>query len=250
MAKEQKAADEKLETVQSGALARPDFVAPSTEGTEHITSDEMQLPRITVAQQMSHELNPAHASFIDGLKVQDMFNTLSHKVYGKGPLHFIVLRADPPRFMEFFPRDMGGGVKDYNVPANDPRTQFTRNEQGSSVPPVATKFYDFIVMLHPSQELAALSFKGMMLKAGRKLNGLMKMRNAPIYAGLYKLDTAMETNKKGVYAVMTVDNAGWVPDQETYKNVEAASRSLQGKAVVIDREPGMEEEATFETSEM
>lgn len=219
-----------------GALStevRPSFIeVGDRSGTEHITRDDMQMPRLGLAQQMSPELVDDDPKFIPELKMGMMFNSLTKMIYGVGPLDFCVVRADPPRWVEFHPREEGGGVKDPNVPANDPRTVFGPNGE----PPVATKFYDFVVMLLPSRELIALSFKSTGLKVAKQLNGLIANRNAPLYAGKYSLMTNMTKNAKGRFAVFQVKNNAWVSDQETYELAKEYFANLKNKELRIERE--------------
>ena len=42
------------------------------------------------------DTKPEH--YIEDLKKGDMFNSLTGIIYGKGPLLFTVVRADPPRW--------------------------------------------------------------------------------------------------------------------------------------------------------
>jgi hypothetical protein len=246
---------------KAGALAAvaalPDYLSASTEGTEHIESKDMVLPRLALAQKMSHEVDPEHDAFIQGLQIGQLFDTVEKTIFGEGPIEFVIVRADRPRFVEFFPRDAGGGVKDLNVPVGDPRTQFTRNEKGETVPPVATMFYDFIVLVLPSAtvpelKMLGLSFKNTGIKAAKQLNSLIKLRGRALYAGKYELSTASAENKKGKFKVYTVKNSsipseysasdttgkkmpGWV-NLELYNYAKEQFELLKDKKVTIDAE--------------
>lgn len=203
----------------------------SVEGTEHITKDDLQMPRLALAQSMSPQCQEGGPKHVDGLKMGMMFNNLTEEIYGKGPIEFIIVRADKPRGIEFNPIEDGGGIKDFDVPVDDPRMKFGPDGQK----PTATKFYDYVVVLYPSMEVIALSFKGTGLKVARTLNGLIKLRRLPIYAGKYQLSTAIETNKMGTYAVFAVKNAGHVPDEETYNFCEAVYQDIKDKVITIER---------------
>jgi hypothetical protein len=221
----------------------PDYVrVGGHRGTDHITKDDLQMPRMGLAQGLSPQLMAGDSKYIEGLAVGMMFNNLTNHVYGRGPLEFCVLRADPPRGIEFFPLDQGGGIKDFNVPLTDPRMQFGPNGEK----PVATKFYDFVIMLLPSKELIALSFKSTGLKTARQLNALIKLRNTDIFAGKYILTTAMTKNKSGTFAIFNVANAGFV-DLETYRYAEAMYEALKDKELVFEREAG---DDSFDTDNM
>lgn len=236
------AKEELVQTPKDTAMAemeRPSFIPSKGTGTEHITNADMQIPRIVLAQKMSPEVDASEAKFIDGLHIGDMFNGLTKEIYGRGPLKFVILRADPPRGVEFIPREEGGGIKDPNVPLDDPRMQF--GADGSK--PVATKFYDYIILLapfteNPLERLVALSFKSTGLAIARQLNALIKLRNAPVYAGIYSLTSAEAQNSKGKFSIFGVANAGWVKDEALFNQLAAFSDSLKNKKIDIEREPG------------
>jgi hypothetical protein len=219
--------EEITKTQPAGALAvseRPTFVEDSRQGAEHIEQSDMQIPRLVLAQKMSYEVDEADERYIEGLKVGDMFNGVTKEIYGSGAFKFVILRADKPRFVEFIPRAEGGGVKDPNVPADDPRTQWGKNGEK----PTATKFYDFYILRFPLEgdpieKLLALSFKSTGIKVAKNLNSLIRLRNAPVYAGVYELGVADAQNSKGKFKIFTVKNAGWVQDKELYQQLKNLS---------------------------
>lgn len=239
-----------MQTQTAAEMVRPDFVETGRAGTEHIKNEDMQIPRIVLAQKMSPEVEEGHEREIEGLKAGMMFNGLTHEIYGRGPLQFVILRADPPRYVEFIPRDEGGGVKDPNVPANDPRTQFGKD--GGK--PVATKFYDYIVVLlpvgnDPLQRLMALSFKSTGLKVAKQLNALIKLRNAPIHAGVYTLSSVDTQNALGKFAIFNVANAGWVQDKALYEQLGQMVESVKNKVIEPVDDPN-DDPDTFDAAAM
>ena len=164
-------------------------------GTEHITSDDVMMPRLGLAQAISNEVNKTHADFIDDLGVGDFWNTVSGKVYGGGPLTFSVLVAHPPRAVEFAALSDGGGIIDSNVPLTDPRLAF--GDDGS--PPQATKFYDYVLWLHESNEMIAMSLARSAIKAAKSLNGLIRMRGTAVFTGRYTVTSVQKTSSQGNY---------------------------------------------------
>lgn len=218
---------------ESGAMM-PAFLPKEGDhrGTEHMTKEDITMPRIGLAQGLSPQVDDTSSKFIEDLKVGDMFNNVTNEIIGKGPIFFTVVKADRPRGVEFYPLTEGGGVKDINVSLDDPRMQFT----GDGNKPVATKFYDYIIMIVPTRELIALSFKGTGLKVARQLNALMKLRNQASFAGRYSLKTASETNKLGKFAVFQVANAGWIVNEDEFNYAQAVYENIKDKVVVIERE--------------
>jgi hypothetical protein len=213
----------------------------STEGTEHLTKDDIQMPRLGLAQALSPQLEDGNPKYIEGLKAGVMFNNLTNEVYGKGPIEFIIVRADPPRGIEFKPLDEGGGIIDFDVPINDPRMQWQGQEK-----PIATKFYDYVIVMLPTSEVIALSFKGTGLKTAMKLNGLIKMRRTPLYAGKYSIQAVKDKSGEFNFWSFAVKNAGVVQEETTYRFCEDLYHSLKGKDLQIERSPADEGEPAID----
>lgn len=188
----------------------------------HIGRDDVAMPRLALAQKTSPELETTDSRYIEGLKYTDMFHSGDRRNFGNGPILFVILRADPPHHIEFRPIDQGGGIVDRHVPNNDPRTEF-RTEGGKSLPPIATKFYDFIVLIlngfdpnDPMSNVVALSFKSTGIKAAKALNNLITFRGKkPLYKGVYQLTSAADKNAKGPFAIYKIKNAGWLTEGTT-----------------------------------
>ena len=224
---------------QNTALARPSFLGQNdTRGAENITKEDIQMPRIGIGQPQSPEVIDGDPKRIADLKPGMFFHNLTRQII-PAPLNFTVIRTERPRFIEFIPRAQGGGIKDYNVPPDDPRTLFTTGPDGKPVPPVATKFYDFILMLlpinpnDPMSSIIALSLKSSGIAVARALNGFIKLRNAPSFAGKYTMKTVSKTNSKGTWFLPVIDNAGWCTEEE-FKVAELAYQSLSGRTVRIE----------------
>ena len=246
------------ELVPSGpqgiSTAVPDFIpVGQATGTEGIGREDIQMPRIAIAQGLSKQMIEGHQLYIDGLKMGQMFNTLTSDVYGKGPIEFIIVRRDNPRWVEF---DADRNMVDPDVDPRDPRCEWREGANGERLPPIATQFYDYIVYLTATGETIAVSMAKTNIKAAKKLNGLIKMRipPVPLYARRFLLSTAMESNDKGTYGVFVVGAAGTpgvpnsdlVQDRATFELVKGIHEALQDTVVHIDRE----DDATFDTAKM
>jgi len=235
-------------TAPAGPLAtRPDFIAGGdSRGAQNISKDDLQLPRLALAQLLSPELVDGDPKYIDGLAAGDAFNSLTGEVYGKKPITIVVVRAEKARYVEFVPREEGGGIRDFNVPASDPRCAF--GPKGEK--PAATKFLEFIVLLPDfGNEPAALSFKGSGLKTARTLNGLIKIQgvragNVPAFAFAFTITPTMTQNQLGKFAVFTVRPDGFV-DKETFTQAGDFYESIKDREVA----PPSKEEPDEDDSE-
>lgn len=225
------------------AIVVPEFLKDFVgQGLEGMTKDDIQMPRLALAQGLSPQLNPDAPEYIEGLKLGDAWNSLTQQVYGRGPFEVAIVRRDAPRWIEFFPREDGGGVKDLHVPANDPRTQFTTGEDGVRKQPLATQFYDYIVVFLETREVISLSFKSTGLKVARQLNSLLKLRQSlPLFLTKFNLRSVMTKNSKGSFAIFQFSVGGVVKDEETLKFLASTFTALKDKPVEFDREPGSDD---------
>ncbi len=228
--------------VTGGALVAPKYMQTGTKkGAEEIRREDLTMPRLALAQKASPEIEEGHAKFVEGLSFGDAYNTLSGEVYGKDPVDVVIVRAETPKYIEFYPIDDGGGIKDFSVRADDPRTQFGENGEK----PIATKFLEYVALIGPDFRMpVAISFKGSGLKAARQLNGLIKLRNLDAFASIFRLSPAKVSNDKGTYAVFNVALAGNV-DEDTFKYAAGVYEAISGQQLVT--EPSSVEGVTEET---
>jgi hypothetical protein len=224
--------DEQKALERQTGMARPSWIPQGdVSGTEHITKADAKMPRLALAQ-LQHT-NPEEACYVRGVKLGDFFNDLDKTViYGPGPFYFTVVRGDTPRWIEFIPRDQGGGVKDMDVKPGDPRTKFrnvTTDKGKERLPPIASCFYDFVILIRFGEKRdedgnlvkkyervlpIALSFKSTGIKHAQILNGLIQGRMAPLYTGVYRLESTTSKNKKGTFKTYNITNAGWIGEEE------------------------------------
>jgi len=201
-------------------------------GSEHLTPEDVRIPRFSIAQALSPQITEGDPSFIEGLKNGDAFNDLTGEIYGRGPHKVVFIRADKPRWLEF---DDDRNIKDFNVKAGDPRTEFRDDPvTGKRLPPIATMFYDYVLVLN--DEPMAMSFKSGGIGEARRLNGLIRVKPCPIFACFYELTSMQQKNDQGAWYQFTVKPAGFV-DQDTYKKVERLFEQFKKKEVAFETTP-------------
>lgn len=231
-----------VEKVAPTALeVAPDYIEAGREGLEDITKSDLLTPRLALAQALSPQVTEGDPAQIEGLKPGDLFNSQTGENYGREVI-IQVLRKDKLRGMEFYSIDEGGGVKDPNVPLDDPRLKWGNSGDKKADKPKATLFRDYIVRLIPSGEMIALSFKASGIRVAKELNNKLILRvnkegrPVPIYAGLYKIST--DTNlKPKPHKVYVVENAGWASLEDLHLGKQMCE-SIKGLDLVesIDRD--------------
>ena len=227
--------DTAVAKVTGGALTAPGYMKTGTKkGAEEITREDLTMPRLALAQKASPEIEDGHAKRVEGLTFGDAYNTLSGEVYGKDPVEIVIIRAEKPKYIEFNPIEDGGGIKDYNVPAGDPRTLFGPDGEK----PIATKFLEYVGLIGPDFRMPiAVSFKGSGLKSARLLNGLIKLRNLDAFASRFRLTPAVESKGSNSWTVFNVALAGNV-DEDTFAYASSVYDSISGQTLAAEGTQG------------
>ncbi|MEN6605889.1 MAG: hypothetical protein ABFD60_01500 [Bryobacteraceae bacterium] len=269
------AEENKLQTMQQGGalvassedmqgtMTRPEALDPNDRsGTEDITLEEIQLPRLAIAQGLSPQVIPTEGSFIRGLVIGEMFNDVTGQIYGNGPLTVVPVKRHITR-IEFDPNDRKVPL-DRNVPAGDPRLQWDGDN-----PPCATEFVEFVCLLLLPQakpEKVIVSIKTTnkyQRQAARLWRTLIKLREGPICSGYYHLCSKLEKGKTKDgqdtnFGVFVVKNAGYIKLGTPYGDALFAyakefMAQIEGKEIVTEREaeePAGPVDTSFDTRGM
>lgn len=191
--------------VQAFVSDVPDFIQTNDRrGLEDIKREDLAIPRLALAQALSPEVTEGDPQHIDGMKVGDLFNSLTGQIYGgrDKPVIVQIVRKDRLRAMQFRPIEDGGGVLDPNVPLDDERLKW--GDDGEK--PVATLFRDYLALILPQRELIALSFKSSGIAVAKQLNGLIALKKGPIFGGRYSITSALDLKPKP-HQIYVVSNA-------------------------------------------
>lgn len=199
-----------------------------TRGKEQINQSDVKLPFLAIAQKTSPEIETGNEREIEGLKFLGLFNSLTREVVAQ-PVEFlpIILKKHA---IEFNPYDEGGGIKDRNVPWDDDRCEFHGEEK-----PVATRFYDWAVLLVPSMELIVLSMKSTNISTAKQFQQLVQLRKGPAFAGKYRLEVVKAGTAQLPYGKFKISPAG-APDQEQYEFAAQLFESIKDANWTTDNE--------------
>lgn len=228
------AEDKALVRQTPAALALPDFVnRDDRRGADNITSDDIRLPRLVLAQGQSPEVTNGDPKRIAGLEKGDIFSNLLQTNYKAGPVEVVIVRRESPRAVEFYPRKgkpgyIPGkeGIKERNVPLDDPRCKF--DEEGN--PPVATIYHEYVAFDAKTREPYILSFKSTSAGAARAINTFLSLRKGPAFATTFKISSALKPFEEASAYVFTVQPGGPV-DKETFDFAAGLFEDLKGRAV-------------------
>lgn len=245
---------------QNTALSSiPDFMRDDmNEGKEGIDISRIKMPRLGIAQGLSHAMIPGDSAYIDGLRMFEMYNATTDEIYGMGPILFIAIQYRVV-IIEFDPKDRNK-ILDNNVPANDPRTQWRPNpdDPKKDLPPLATTFNEAGVLLiregRPPEPIV-ISIKMTNkhnVRAGDRLTMFINNTPGPIYGSLKSIGSKSEKNDRGSFGVPVIQNIRMLgkvggplspnlegdalsEDTSLYLYAKQFYTSIQGKIIDTDR---------------
>jgi hypothetical protein len=232
---------------------RPSFMdVGDRTGKEDIGPEDIRLPRLAIAQGLSGQLSPDDSTYIEGLRLYDMFNDLTGDVYARGPITFIPIKRSVKRIV--FDPDNRGQILDMDVQPEDPRNEWTRGPNGERIAPAVTKYVEFVIFMLKDgggTEPIVLSIKctnKFQTRAAEKLTSLIMNRNAAFYGGVYSVASKSEKNDNGQFGVYVFHALGFVQDPNLYNAAKKFRESITGRTIIVNREPGSEDE--FDTTDM
>ncbi len=244
----------------SGEIIDPALLAGMEEDAgdrQHFGADYLIVPRIQLAQDLSPQLKPTKAEYIEGLVVGQMFNTVTKEVYAEGftfvPARFaVVINA-------WKPRKAGGGLVRQNVDPADVadfepdgikqwRTQMAPRpgEEAVTVEVIeAGEWAGIIVTPDGRTSPAIISFPSTKAKVGRSINTIVDMtevpgKNGPFvppsYYHQFSFNTAGETNDSGDFWNYVADHMGFVSDVKLMEKAKDLSNKMKSGQAVASEE--------------
>jgi hypothetical protein len=118
----------KAKSTEISADLLDDIFDNAGEGASY-DSSEMQIPFVRLLQALSPQLKKKDPQYIDGAASGDIFNNVTGQ-YWSGEEGIVVVPCyQTTKYLEFTPREQGGGFRGEIAP-NDPRLQSTTRNGG------------------------------------------------------------------------------------------------------------------------
>lgn len=228
---------------QTGVMATTEgYDQTDTRGKEGITSEDLRLPFLAIAQKTSKAIDPTEGTFIDGLKFMELYNTETRVNYGAGPIKFLPLMHRKRAHL----RGENGLLQREPLAWDDPRVTWDGARAAGQEKPEGLRIYDWVVLLLPNFDLVVISFMSKGFPAGQSLTTFVQMRQGPAFSGQYELLVGPDQNESGKFGKFLVRPAGKAEPQDA-EFAAAVYETVKGKTLVVDveavqeREPGSDD---------
>ncbi len=116
---EEKKEEEKKEVIvkeEAGLPAEINFVEDMSGGFENVTSKDFKIPIVRVLQAMSPEVDEDNPKYVEGSKAGSLYNISTKEAFDGKEGIWVIPCAYHKKWVEFVPRDLGGGYVDEYEP--------------------------------------------------------------------------------------------------------------------------------------
>lgn len=201
----------------------PSYIkAGSNRGNEHVSTQDLLIPRIDVLQALSPQVNAKKEEYIEGAKVGQLFNTLTNEVFdsiGITPVTFA------RKYLVWVDRkkDADGGL--LGVFDTEPEAQtFLESRSDKDKLEISTTG-EHLVLTDTGEEVM-ISMAKSKLKVSRKFNSLIRLQGGDRFSRRYELTSMDDSSAQGDFMNLKITPAGF-PSEEVYKKAEALYTSIE-----------------------
>ena len=248
----------------STAVAKAKQTAVSTDVLDDIfehagegaafDSSEMQIPFVRLLQPLSPQLNKKKSEYIEGASAGDAFNNVTNQFWdGEGGI-VVIPCFQTTKYLEFVPRDQGGGFRGEIAP-NDPVLQRTTRQGSKEILPSGNELvksdqhFCLLVEEDGSFQPVVVDMKSTQLKVSRRWKtqiAMMKVKHPktgemttpPVFATLWRLRSVEESNDQGSWSNWTVEKVGLVDSRDLLLEAKAFRDSIKAGEVKAAAEDG------------
>jgi len=228
-----------------------DLLGMAGEGAS-FDSSEMQIPFLRVLQALSPQLNKKKPEYIEGAEQGDMFNNVTMQHWDGEEGVQVIPCYQTTKYLEFTPRDQGGGFHGELSPDDPAITQTTRvgsKELLSNGNELVKSDQHYCLLLDEdgSFQPIVVDMKSTQLKVSRRWKTQIAMQKIkrpdgsmatpPVFGTIWKLSTTEESNDQGTWNNYTIEKVGLVQSRDILMEAKAFRDSVQAgdvKAVAED----------------
>jgi hypothetical protein len=205
-------------------------------------SSEMQIPFVRLLQPLSPQLNKKKSEYIEGASSGDAFNNVTGQHWEGDTGITVVPCFQTTKYLEFVPRDMGGGFRGEIAP-NDPILQRTERQGSKEILPTGNELvksdqhFCLVVDEDGMFQPVVIDMKSTQLKVSRRWKTMISINRAkhpktgalftpPVFATTWKLRSVEESNDQGSWSNWTVEHIGLIDNRELLLEAKAFRDSV------------------------
>ena len=193
-------------------------------------SSEMVIPFVRLAQSLSPQINKKKPEYIEGLSVGDAYNNVTGEWWPGETGLTVVPCYQVTKYLEFVPRESGGGFVGEIAP-NDPRIHNTTRSGSKEILPNGNEIvksdqhFCLVVAEDGMTQPVVVDMKSTQLKVSRRWKTQIAMKKVrhpkdgrlitpPVFASKWRLRAVEESNDKGDFYNWVVEPEGLIENRD------------------------------------
>lgn len=232
-------------------MSMEDLLRDSGAGVDSMGMDDVAVPYLYILQTNSPQVNPDHDSYIEGAKAGMFFNNVSNEIYDGRETGLVVIPcAYERKYVEWVPRDSGGGyVADHDIESNI-LSETTPNEKGipclGNGNLIIETAYHYVYFQNPLTgvwEEIIIPMKSTMLKKSRRWNKTLMAtlipgttNRAPRWLYPYRLKTVKESKNDNTWSNFDIERLPNPVTADQYRAAKAFAELFDTGMIVRAKE--------------
>ncbi|MFZ3045219.1 MAG: hypothetical protein WA151_04845 [Desulfatirhabdiaceae bacterium] len=233
MAKKNEESKELVSTVGVGVVEEmPDWMkdmGDDNRGNEGITKEDLVIPRLSIIQAISPELDEKDPAYIEGAKNGMLFNTLTKKLYTEV---LVIPVAYEKKYLLWRDRKKGGGFGGQYDTEQEANAAIMDMEDPDEWEATDTPTHLCLVVSDGKPFEIAIPMPKSKAKVSRQFNSTIRLLGGPRFSRVYKI-SVVDDKKKSTgdkFKNFNVIPAGF-PNQELFQLAEKLYTDLSAGAV-------------------
>lgn len=198
---------------KSAPLATPDLLGDAHLGFENADKESYSIPFLTILQTNSPQCDEDDGAYVKGAKAGSFFNTATQEVYSGKDGVLIIPCYYNRSFVEWVPRDEGGGFRGQHSPESIELTKLERDDSGKFVLTngnhlADTRYHFCMLLTDEGPRPVVISMTSTQIKASKNWMTAMRDRRArhpetnalvpvPMMANIWHMISVTQSNDKG-----------------------------------------------------
>lgn len=235
----------------AGMSDMEELLRDSGAGVDDMGMDDVAVPYLYVLQSNSPQVNPDADAYIEGAKAGMFYNNVSNEVYdGRNEGLVVIPCAYERKYVEWVPRDSGGGyVADHDIESNI-LSETTPNEKG--IPClrngnlIIETAYHYVYFKNPKDgqwDQIIIPMKSTFLKKSRRWNKTLMAtlipgtsNRAPRWLYPYSLKTVKESKGDQTWSNIDLTRLDEMVTADQYRAAKAFAELFSSGAIVKAKE--------------
>ena len=238
-------------TTKSNTTVSPimdDILNSAGEGINYDTN-ELQIPFIRAIQALSPQIKKNDPQFIEGASQGDLFNTVTGEFWDGEKGIVVIPCYQETKYLEFVPRDQGGGFVGEIEVDSPVLSQTTRDRSVEMLPNgnqlvKSDQHYCMVLNDDGSAQPAIIDMKSSALKVSRRWKTQIAMfkiqdkngefKQPALFATKWRIKTVEESNELGTWYNLNVEKVDLVDTKALFDEAKSFRSSvMKGEAKAV-----------------